>query len=123
IAGFDHTVEYLTGGSMLYHHTICPIIAIVSFMFLEDNSSIEKKQVFLSILPTGLYAVPVLILNIAKIMYGPYPFLYVYEQPIWMTCIWIIVILAMAALLSFLLYLPAKIRRKKNKTAHESLHA
>jgi len=92
-------------------------------MFLEDNSSIEKKQVFLSILPTGLYAVPVLILNIAKIMYGPYPFLYVYEQPIWMTCIWIIVILAMAALLSFLLYLPAKIRRKKNKTAHESLHA
>ena len=42
---------------------------------------------------TIVYAIPVLILNIAKLYVGPYPFLHVYEQPVYMSVFWILAIL------------------------------
>lgn len=115
MSGFENAMAILTDGSMLYHHLLCPILAVVSFVFLEDKSTIGKRQLWLSLMPTALYALPVVILNAAKVMYGPYPFLHIYEQPVWMSIIWAAVIFGMAFLLSFLLYLPEKRRRKKNE--------
>ena len=34
-----------------------------------------------------------LILNIAKLYVGPYPFLHVYEQPVYMSVFWILAII------------------------------
>ncbi|HPF53799.1 MAG TPA: hypothetical protein PLM48_04040 [Clostridia bacterium] len=55
--------------------------------------------------PTLLYAIVIIILNIAKLLVGPYPFLHIYEQPWYMSIVWIAVILGMATLLAWLLWL------------------
>lgn len=78
--------------SMLFHHTICPILAILSFIFLERHDLKHHKQVIRSLLFTLIYAIIILYLNIAKIIVGPYPFLHVYQQPIWLSILWVFII-------------------------------
>ena len=39
-----------------------------------------------------VYGIPIIILNITRTLDGPYPFLRVYNQPIYMTIIWIIIL-------------------------------
>ena len=66
-------------GSMLYHHTLCPILAILSFAFVEkyDNLNAVKGLYF-----TLIYAAVMIALNVLKIVEGPYPFLLIYKQPV-----------------------------------------
>jgi hypothetical protein len=45
------------------------------------------------VLPTLFYGVTAIALNIARVMHGPYPFFYVYEQPAWASVLWVIGIL------------------------------
>ena len=89
----------LTAGVMLYHHTICPLLAVASFLFLEKEEA-TREDVRWSLLPTLLYGTVMIILNIVGTVVGPYPFLMVRYQPWYMSIIWIIVIVGGAALLS-----------------------
>jgi hypothetical protein len=95
-------------GSMLYHHLICPIAAIIAFIFFDFGPPLTKKQINIALIPTFIYSAIVLSLNIAKVMVGPYPFLRVYEQPVYMSIIWFGVILGGAYLLAWLLLLANK---------------
>ena len=61
------------------------------------------KDNLLILLPTIGYAIIALILNFAKLLYGPYPFLHVYEQPVYMSFVWLVVILSMAYVLALIL--------------------
>ena len=89
----------LTAGVMLYHHTICPLLAVASFLFLEKEEA-TREDVRWALLPTLLYGTVMIILNIVGTVVGPYPFLMVRYQPWYMSIIWIIVIVGGAALLS-----------------------
>lgn len=89
----------LFGGSMLYHHTLCPILAIFSF-------SIEKYDelnVIHGLYFTIIYAIIMISLNILKIVEGPYPFLLIYNQPVIHSVIWTIVILAITYAIALIL--------------------
>jgi len=52
------------------------------------------------LIPTIIYAIISIILNILKVMDGPYLFLHVYNQPIYASVLWIIGILGGAYLIA-----------------------
>lgn len=91
----------LTSSNMLYHHLICPVLAIVSFVFFEKEPLLGKQFFLFAMIPTLIYAVVILILNIAKVIVGPYPFLHVYEQPVYMSIIWGFVVIGFAFLINW----------------------
>ena len=92
--------NYLTGlkeygftGSMLFTHTLAPILAMVSFVFFEGDRRLNKKKtIYVGMIPTYIYGFVFIILNILGIVDGPYPFLRVNYQPWYMSVIWVIAI-------------------------------
>lgn len=82
----------LTSGAMLYTHTLCPILAILMLRFLSPGK-FQARDAWYAITPTIAYAIVAIAMNIAHQWYGPYPFLLVYEQPIWASIAWSIGIL------------------------------
>lgn len=93
----------------LYHHFLCPIVTIISFLVFDGKEPIlSKNHVLFATIPTLLYAIITLTLNITKVMVGPYPFLHVYEQPIYMSLLWFIVIVGGAYLFAWIIRLANK---------------
>lgn len=89
----------LFGGSMLYHHTICPVLAIFAFMI----EKYDELNVIHGLYFTIIYAIIMISLNILKIVEGPYPFLLIYNQPIIHSVIWTMVILAITYAIALIL--------------------
>lgn len=108
MAGTNGFRIMLLSGSMLYHHLICPVIALLSFIFLDTEPPLTRNHTYFALIPTGIYAAVTLTLNILKVMEGPYPFLYVYEQPVYMSAIWFAAIFGGAYLLAWLILLANK---------------
>ena len=94
----------LLKNSMLCMHLLCPVAAFVSFVWFERLPLPAGRAVRFALIPTALYAVVAVILNIARVLYGPYIFLHVYEQPVWLSCVWVAVIVGGAALVARLLW-------------------
>lgn len=91
---------FLLTDQMLYNHTICPILAIISFALLEKHN-LKKQDLKWPIFATLTYAAILLTLNILRIVDGPYPFLQVYNQSVIATIGWAVLILGAAAAISF----------------------
>ena len=99
--GFQWLPYALTDGAMLYHHTLCPLLGLASFVFVDRVSLPDKRVTLWALAPTLLYAAVATALNAAGTLYGPYPFLHVYEQPLWASALWYAAILGGAWLLAF----------------------
>ena len=97
----DDAPKLLYEGSMLYQHTLCPILAMISFFAFETEEPLPRSVVGKALLPTVLYAVIAILLNLCRFMEGPYPFLMVYAQPWYWSVLWCVVILGIAAALAF----------------------
>ena len=82
----------LLKGDMLYHHLLCPVLILVSFLLLE-RPTLPVHYALFAMLPTLLYGTITMLLNILRKLNGPYPFLHVYEQPVYMSIIWFIAII------------------------------
>lgn len=102
--GLPMLVPYLTQDSMLYHHTLCPILGFISFVIVDRVSLPDRRVTLWALVPTLLYAVVATILNAARVLYGPYPFLHIYEQAVWASALWYLVILGLAWALAFLVW-------------------
>ena len=98
-------------GSNLFYHTLCPILTFISFMFFEKHNIKGLRDNFRAIYFTIIYAIIFITLNILKVVEGPYPFLMVYKQPVYMSIIWFILIVGGAFGLSMLIM---KIKNKQN---------
>ena len=95
--GWRGLIKILFEGALLYQHFLCPILAIVSFVCIDSKQiCIDRKMLQAALIPTVIYAVISIILNVTKVMHGPYPFLYVYEQPFIMSVLWCILIITLA---------------------------
>jgi hypothetical protein len=94
---------------MLFTHTLCPLLALASFALLEHDR-VSSKDIPAAMIFTLAYATIMIILNIAKVVVGPYPFLMVYNQPIWASILWCVGILGGAAVLTWGII---KLRRHK----------
>ena len=58
----------------LLYHVICPILSLVCFFAIEKNERIKKRIIFTSTLPTMLYGIVLSLLNLKRVVIGPYPF-------------------------------------------------
>ena len=65
-------------------------------------------------IPPVLYAAVIVTLNLTRTVRGPYPFLLVYEQPVWASLLWAGVILGTAWLIALLLVLVKRGRRSSS---------
>ena len=99
----------LTAGSMLYTHTLCPLIALGTFIGFAPKG-FKKVDAVKAISFTVIYGLIAIVLNIMRVLKGPYPFLYVYEQPVWATVFWVVTIISGAYALSRLI-LVGKIKK------------
>lgn len=90
-------------GSMLFNHFLTPILAFISFVFLEKEPTLKKKNCFYAIIPTFIYAAVTITLNALRLLDGPYPFLRVHNQSILASIIWVIAIFALNYLIAWLL--------------------
>ncbi len=88
---------------LLVLHTICPLLYMIPWLFFETGDYEFKDTVF-AIGFTLLYESVFAILNAAKVVHGPYPFLYVYEQTWWMSVIYFSSFPGAAYLISLGLY-------------------
>ncbi len=77
---------------MLYHHFICPILAAVSFFLFDMPVAKPKRAAAAALVPTLAYAVVAICLNLTRTIEGPYPFLRVYEQSVWTSVMWCVLI-------------------------------
>lgn len=107
--GRDGYRQMLLSGDMLYHHLFCPVLAVLSFFLFDRVPCRAGKAARCALLPTVLYAVVLVVLNLTRTVTGPYPFLRVYAQPLWASALWIVGILGGAWLLAWLL---ARLRRR-----------
>ena len=98
-AGFRFT---LFTGANIFFHLLCPVLSFVSFFLFEERPR-GRSAVPLAVVPTAIYAAVSVSLNIAKVWHGPYAFLYVYEQPVWQSALYAVIILGGAGLSAFLL--------------------
>ena len=97
-------IRLLFSPKLLFHHTLCPILCIISFVLFENEYKIKKKYILYSLIPTFLYAIIFIFLNAFNIVNGPYFFLKVNNQPIYMSIIWFFAIMSLAAGISSLLW-------------------
>lgn len=89
-------------GALKYQHFLCPLLAVLSFFLVDSRQeAVGKTTAKLALIPTVCYAIAATVGNIIKVMHGPYPFLYVYEQPIYMSILWAVIVLGMAYVISW----------------------
>ncbi|MBR4262652.1 MAG: hypothetical protein IKQ35_04750 [Bacilli bacterium] len=94
---------FLLYGTMLFHHFICPIIFVVAFTCFDKVKIVESDKKY-GIGTVVLYAIVLIILNILKVVDGPYPFLRVLSQPIYISIFWAVLILGLAYGISVMIY-------------------
>ena len=91
-------------GSMLYHHFLNPVVAMVSFLLFEREPRLPLVSVPLALVPTIVYGVYDLWGNITGRIDGPYPFMRVYDQTIQESLMWFAIILGTNLLYAFVLW-------------------
>lgn len=96
LAGWDTLTSRLFSGTRLYHHFLCPILTVFSFLFLEDYRDLPLRNAVFALIPTACYAAILTGLNIFHLADGPYPFFKVYDQPVWVSLFWTVLILGSA---------------------------
>ena len=92
---YDFNFQFMfLDGPNLYMHVLCPVLAIISFIFFDSNE-IENslKNNLRSLYFTIIYAIILISLNILNVVSGPYPFLKVNQQSPLMSLFWIVLIL------------------------------
>lgn len=111
LAGPGAYRRLLFSDSLLFLHFLCPVLGLAGFLFLEDHSYLRFRHTLYAMIFTGLYAVVIVLLNLTCAVAGPYPFLLVYEQPVWASVLWGVLILGFAWLIAAGLYL---LKRKRS---------
>ncbi len=91
-------------GAMLYMHLLCPLLALANFIFFEDTPALRKGDIVRAIVPTVVYALVMIVLNLLRIVDGPYPFLRIYEQPLIVSLGWSLIIIGGAAVVAVIVY-------------------
>ena len=82
--------KLMLSGNGLYHHTICPIVSVSSYILREQHDGLWSVPVIL----TFIYGIVMLILNGKEIFDGPYPFFRVKHQSMTATVLWIAALIA-----------------------------
>lgn len=91
--GFENL---MLSGNGLYHHTLCPIISVASYVLWEPHASPWLVPVAV----TTIYGLVMLYLNWKDRFDGPYPFFRVHNQSRRATVMWVLVLIAVITAIS-----------------------
>lgn len=78
---------------LLYHHFLCPLLTMISYLIFGQLPYKDMIATFVGAAPIFLYGFVSMILNVARVMEGPYPFLLVYKNGFWKSIMWMAIIL------------------------------
>ncbi len=88
----------MLSGNGIFHHTLCPMISVLSYILWEPHSSLW----LLPVIMTTVYGLVMLFLNWKKLYDGPYPFFQVHRQSPAATVIWTLVLIVLISLISLM---------------------
>ncbi len=88
--------KLMMSGNGLYHHTICPILSVSSYLLLEPHVSTW----IISTIITFVYGIIMLVMNAKGRFDGPYPFFRVHNQSKAATVIWMMILTGVIAAIS-----------------------
>ncbi|MDO5106637.1 MAG: hypothetical protein Q4D39_00030 [Coriobacteriaceae bacterium] len=91
--GFE---RLMLSGVGLYHHTLCPLISIASYVLLEPHAHTWAIPVIV----TTVYGLTMLYLNAKEVFDGPYPFFRVNKQGKVATVLWTAALIALISAIS-----------------------
>ena len=95
------------------NHFLGPLLSVISFIFTQTDIPLQRRMVFAPVAATLLYGIIVLVLNIARILDGPYFFLRVYEVPLPTVVMWFLIIACLNLILSALyMWLRSRFRQR-----------
>lgn len=92
-AGFT---KMMLSGVGLFHHTLCPLVSITSYILWEQHSAMWGIPVAV----TFAYGLAMLYLNHKGTIEGPYPFFRVHKQSVRVTVMWMTALTILIAALS-----------------------
>ena len=87
----------MLSGNGLYHHTLVPILSLVSYLFWEKHSTLWLLPVMLTI----LYGMTMMYLNVIGKIDGPYPFLRIRHQSRTASVLWFFSLIGVISIISF----------------------
>lgn len=82
---------FMLEGSSLYVHTVCPLLMLLT-VAVQDGQRLTAKHAWTAVIPTAVYGAVSIGMNIRGAYEGPYPFLRVMRQPVYMSVLWCIAI-------------------------------
>ena len=97
----------------LLYHIICPILSILGFFLIEKSEKINRRIIFISSLPTMIYGITLSILNLTKLVIGPYPFFIYRSYPLTFCLPCVFGIYFLSLFLSLLFFALRKLQIKK----------
>lgn len=95
-------------------HFAGPLLVFTSYVLFEADRAMTFKQSLVGFYPTLAYAAVAYPCNIARIWEGPYPFLLVWNMPVWQTVAWFFALVALSIALA---QIPRMVGRKASRRA------
>lgn len=102
-------------GTMLFTHTLCPLITTISFILFERNIKLKLKHFWSSIVPPLMYGLAVIILDLCGVVVAPYGFLRLLEHSVALNIVSISALIVGIYCLNLLLYFFRRVKIKKIK--------
>ena len=99
--GYAVLRRLMLSGNGLYHHTLCPVLSVISYVLWEGHSAVWQVPVAI----TFVYGIVMMYLNYRECFDGPYPFFRVNHQSRLATVLW------MAGLTGMITMIALSVRR------------
>ena len=100
-AGQDGWKQMFWDSCRMVTHLIGPVLTVASWLLVEGRAALcvqdpvpSNADVRISLVPTLAYGLVAYTCNFLRLWDGPYPFLRVWNQPIWLSALWFVVLLA-----------------------------
>lgn len=88
----ENYLDSFVKGSHLFNNLLCPIVSFVSFtMFEGDRRLNKKKTIWYALIPTVIYGIIMLVCNVSNTFTGPYSFMMINDNPVYVTVVVFIV--------------------------------
>ena len=92
----ENYLDSFIKGSHLFNNLLCPIVSFVSFtMFEGDRRLNKKKTIWYALIPTVIYGIIMLVCNVTNTFTGPYSFMMINDNPVYVTVIVFVVTLVL----------------------------
>lgn len=114
----ENYLDSFIKGSHLFNNLLCPIVSFVSFtMFEGDRRLNKKKTIWYALIPTVIYGIIMLVCNVSNTFTGPYSFMMVNDNPVYITVIVVLITLVLNYVIGrFLLLSNQKHAPRRKKT-------